>query len=125
MSYRDLPGAGPLAVNFAHNTHKTFTQAYGHRLPALLEACHQLGAQSADADFSADLVMRFEALPRLWIYLVFNAADNVLPAQCALSLNLQVTTILSTRHLFALATYLTGRFIEARTDHGKGVRIRS
>ena len=87
ISFRDIPNAGPLTDRFTANTQKTLTQTYSGRLRELEAACRRLAGQPADIELAADLIMKFQALPEVFIYLVFNDRDEALPAQCSLLFN--------------------------------------
>jgi uncharacterized protein DUF3786 len=115
ISFRDIPEGGPLAVNFANNTNKTLTQSFSGQLSKLTVACRRLGARPANLDLSAEFSARFEALPGIPIYLVFNDKEDALPAQCHLFLEESAASRLPPRALFAIGTYLTGRLIGEQT----------
>lgn len=113
ITFRELVGGGPLAAKFAGNIHKTLADAFGGSVAALETAASPLTGQRCEAPPGFDAEFRFEALPRIPLYLRFNAADDEFPAQATLLFNRSVDAYLDHRCLYILATYLTGRLIGA------------
>ena len=111
MSYREMQDAGPLAVNFANNTHKTICSAFARRPDALIEASALLAGQPVNEAHHYDLYIKYAALPEVPLYLQFNAADDDFPANCSLLFQESAEIYLDMRSLFTIGTYLTGRLI--------------
>ena len=114
VSFRELRDAGPLAVHFATNTHKTIAQSFAERPEALRAAAARLGGQPIPGNHAYDVWMRLNALPRVAIDLQVNARDEEFPAQCSLAFDPSVEAYLDSRSIFILGTYLTGRLIALR-----------
>jgi hypothetical protein len=61
-----------------------------------------------------DLSLCFTALPRIPLYLQFNADDDLFPAHSTLLFNQFAEHYLDMQTLFLLATYLAGRLVTRR-----------
>ena len=115
-SFRELREAGPLAVNFANNTHKTIAMTFGDDLAALDRAAAGL-AGCLEPGQGFDRRYRFQALPDVPLILNYNAPDDLFSAQANLLFRRCAQTRLNIRDLFTLGTYLTGRLV---VGTGKG-----
>ncbi len=111
-SFRELRGAGPLAVNFAANTHKTIAATFASNLSALDRAAGRAaGVLQSEPGF--DRRYCFQALPEMPLVLNYNAADDLFPAQAHLLFRRCAQAGLDIRDHFMLGTYLTGRLVGA------------
>ena len=119
ISFRDFSGASPLVVSFANNTNHLIAGSFAGRLQALEEACRDLGGQPEEPAASADLFMKFQALPGIPQYLGFNDQDDDFPAQCQLLFQRSAENHLNLKSLFVLGTYLAGSLIKFHS-RGKG-----
>jgi hypothetical protein len=106
ISFRDLKGAGPLVTSFTGNTNRLIAQTFAGRLPDLAAACRNIRGEPAE------LYMRFNALPEVWLYLTFNDRDDDFPAQCNLLFNRSAEQYLTMKSLFVLGTALAGSLIK-------------
>jgi hypothetical protein len=114
ISFKDFKGAGPLVTSFANNTNRLIERTFAGRMGALEAACRHLGGVSLVADpVAVDLSVKFEALPRVPLYLSFNDQDEDFPAQCNLLFEKSAEQYLDSKSLFALGTFLAGRLIMA------------
>lgn len=117
LTFRELKGAGPLVTRFADNTNKLITSAFATDMEALVAAGEGLkGKRQPDAP-GYDLLMTFQALPRIPVHLKFNAADEQFPAQCGIFFNQSAEHYLDMHALFTLGTYLAGGLI----GHGNSI----
>ena len=112
ISFRDLKGAGPLVVSFANNTNHLIASTFAGRLDALESACRELGGEPDTEGPSADLFIKFQALPGVLQYLSFNDQDDDFPAQCQLLFQRSAENYLDLKSLFVLGTYLAGNLIK-------------
>ena len=112
ISFRDIEGAGPLVASFASNTNRLIAQTFARRLPDLEAACLNIKGEHAKNDMSADLSMRFTALPEVMLYLTFNDKDEDFPSQCHLLFYRSAEQYLSMKSLFVLGTSLAGSLIK-------------
>lgn len=111
VSFRELSEAGPLAVHFANNTHKTIAQTFADRPGDLRITAERLGGRPVAENHGFDVWMRLDALPRVALYLQFNARDDDFPPQCSLAFDESANVYLDSRSIFILGTYLTGRLL--------------
>ena len=111
ISFREFPGAGPLVVAFANNTHKIIAHTFGADLARLKAACGSLQGRFDAAASGFDLAVEFMALPKVPLYLQFNASDEDFPAEATLVFDPSAAAFLSLHSLFSTATYLTGSLI--------------
>lgn len=118
ITFRELPGAGPLVVAFANNTHKIIAQTFGADPARLAAACEGLKGHRDSENRGFDLVVEFSALPRVPLYLQFNAAEAPFPAEAGLLFRTDAPDYLGLPSLFALATYLTGSLISFESADG-------
>ncbi len=112
VTFRELDGAGPLVSSFAGNTNKLIAGTFASRLEDLQAMVRQMGAQPESEACNFDLFVRFNALPRVPIFLQFNSADDLFPAQATLLFHQSAETYLDMRSLFILGTYLAGQLIQ-------------
>ncbi|MCP4350764.1 MAG: DUF3786 domain-containing protein [Desulfobacterales bacterium] len=82
-AFRDFKDAGPLTVSYDDNIEKPIARKFSGRLGELDEVCRKIGGISPDMDLSYDFKMRFDALPRVPLLLLFNDADDDFPAKCS------------------------------------------
>lgn len=83
-SYKDFRDAAPLANTYHVNTEMEIARQFACRLHALKTAGLALGGKNHESALNYDLHMRFDALPRVPILLLFNDADDEFPAQSLL-----------------------------------------
>jgi hypothetical protein len=83
VAYRDLKDAGPLNVYFANDVERSIAARFSGRLRELETAGRALGGSPPEMEFSNDLSIRFEALPRVSLLMLYNDADEEFPAQCS------------------------------------------
>jgi hypothetical protein len=84
VTYKDFRDAGPFAGGFRSNAEQNISRSFSGRLAELGKACLQLDAHPCHENFPGQLAMRFRALPRIPIVLLFNDQDEEFPAQCSL-----------------------------------------
>lgn len=83
VSYKDFRDAAPL-VNFHANSEMSIAGRFGGRLEALNKTCSAIGGYDYSEELNYDLRMKFDALPRIPILLLFNDSDDEFPARCLL-----------------------------------------
>jgi hypothetical protein len=84
VSYKDFKDAAPLANSFHVKSEMGIANNFAGRLNSLKEACSAIGGYDDSEELNYDLHVKFEALPRVPIRLLFNDADDEFPAQCLL-----------------------------------------
>ena len=73
VTFRHFKDAAPIVGGFFTNAERPINLAFEGRLSELSQACTALGGRPPEGiDFSVDLAMRFDALPKVPILLLFN-----------------------------------------------------
>lgn len=111
VTLREFSGAGPLVSSFASNTNKIIASAFATKIENLTNRAITLGGRSETGQSGYDLYMRFEALPNLPLWLLFNGADEGFASQSSLLFNPSAEHYLDMQGLFIVATYLTGQLV--------------
>jgi hypothetical protein len=83
VSYKDFKDAAPFVDGFSNNAEKPIAKTFSSRLNELNKACKKLGGRSPDLDLAYDVKMRFDSLPKVPVFLLFNDEDDEFPAQCS------------------------------------------
>ena len=83
MSYKDFKDAAPLIWAFSNTVTHPIAITFSGRLTELEEAGKSIGGYAPADELSYDLSMRFDALPKLPLLLLFNDKDDEFPAQCS------------------------------------------
>jgi hypothetical protein len=84
VSYKDFKDAAPLANTFHFQSEMGIAKTFEGRLDALKKKCSGIGGHDYSEDLNYDLRIKFDALPRIPMLLLFNDADDEFPAQCLL-----------------------------------------
>ncbi|MFH0787340.1 MAG: DUF3786 domain-containing protein [Pseudomonadota bacterium] len=113
VSYKDFKDAAPFVGGFVTNTEKALVRHFSGRLDQLKEACLRLGGRPTDLEVSYQLVLRFEALPKISILLLFNDEDEEFPAQGSLLFQKKAAQYLDMECLAVLGWFLTDALIQA------------
>jgi len=84
VTYKDFRDAAPFASGFMNHAERPISKNFSGRLADLKQACAELNGLPADVGVASDLAVRFEALPKVPLLLLFNDRDDEFPAQCSL-----------------------------------------
>lgn len=84
VTYKDFRDAAPFVLGFLNSAEKPISRTYAGRMQDLEKAAAKLGGRHVDIGISSDLVMRFDALPRVPLLMMFNDEDEDFDAQCSL-----------------------------------------
>ena len=84
VSYKDFKDAAPLAHTYHVNIEADIAKTFEGRLNTLEKKCMTIGGYGYSEKLNYDLCIKFDALPRIPILLLFNDADDEFPAQCLL-----------------------------------------
>lgn len=114
VTFRELDDAGPLVSSFTANTNKLITSAFARDLQGLDAAVRRMNGTRCDAPPGFDRIIVFSALPRVPVFLHFNAADELFPAQCSLLFNYSAQGYVGMQSIFILGTYLAGGLVGNR-----------
>jgi hypothetical protein len=83
MSYKDFKDAAPLIRAFYNTVSHPIAEKFSGRLTELEKAGKKIGGYAPVDAFSYDFSMRFDALPKVPLLLLFNDKDDEFPAQCS------------------------------------------
>lgn len=86
VSFKDFKkAAGAISAGtFAGDTERRIAKHFSGRLEKLKTACEKSGGIPNELGTSYDLSMKFQALPRISILLLFNDSDETFPAKSTL-----------------------------------------
>lgn len=110
ISFREFENAGPLLDRFHANTSKTIESHFSGRIGHLEHKCIELGGKKMETS-GFDLSIRFRALPRLPFILLFNDADEAMPAASSFLFHDNAAKWLNLDELMVITTFLTGSLI--------------
>ena len=110
VSFREFSNAGPLFSRFSENTGKIISTTFSGRPDQLKSSCQKLGGILMETE-SYDLSVRFQALNNVSIFLNFNDADDVMPANAVFLFHDDAETYCDLEGLAIICTYLTGLLI--------------
>lgn len=111
ISYREFDGAGPLMGYFNENTGKTLERTFVGNIEKLKAAGAAMGGVETTAATSYDLIVEFNALPRIPVQIRFNDAEEGFPAACRLLFRKNAQNYLDLKSLGVIGTFLCGRLI--------------
>jgi len=114
VSFKDFKTTSHFTnVNFfASDTEHAIVKGFAGRLAELAEACRQTGGVPHEADMPYDLSVRFDALPRVSLLLLFNDRDAEFPAGCTMLFNQHAESYLDPESLA-----MTGSFLAKDLNH--------
>ena len=84
VTYREFKDALPFVGGFAQNTERPIGQGFSGRMDLLKTASEALSGRPAEEEISADLVLKFEVLPKIPLLMLFNDRDEDFPSNCSL-----------------------------------------
>jgi hypothetical protein len=83
VSFKDFKDAAPLIHSFAATVSNPISKMFSGRSSALVSVCQKIGGYRPAENFSYDVSIQFDALPRVPLLLLFNDRDEEFPAQCS------------------------------------------
>lgn len=81
VAFRDFKASGPLTVYFSTDVEQLICKKFSGRLDRLAAQCRAAGGRPAAIDADYDLIMEFNALPKVPMVLLFNDRDEDFDAQ--------------------------------------------
>jgi len=84
VSFRDFKDAGPLTVFYRNSVEGLIVRSFAGHVRALKTAATAVGGHPPLLELNYDVVVRFMALPRIPLLLLFNDAEEDFPPQCSL-----------------------------------------
>jgi len=122
VSYKDFRDAAPFVGGFVNNSQVPIAEKFSGRLGMLEKAGKMLGGCSPDIDLTYDLSMKFDALPKVPILMLFNDEDDEFPAQTSLLFEKRAEKYLDMECLAIIGWSLYELLIEI-TENSKGTLI--
>ena len=83
VSFKDFKDAAPLIHAFATTVTNPISKIFSGRPSALEKASKKIGGHAPAETFSYDVSIKFDALPRVPLLLLFNDKDKEFSAQCS------------------------------------------
>ncbi len=84
VTYKDFKDATPYVGGFRNTAEQPIAGYFENCLPNLEKRCLELGGHPFDTEVSCQLAVKFQALPNVPVFLLFNDADEDFPAQAIL-----------------------------------------
>lgn len=109
VSFKDFRDSGPLTVFFEDHVEGKIKQAFSDFPETLKESCLALGGFTPQHQLSYDLVMAFNALPHIPVFLLFNQADEDFSSSCSLLFEARAERFLDPESLAIMAAVLAGK----------------
>ena len=106
VTYRDFKDAAPYVGGFRNNAEMPISRIFSNRLLDLEKACLELAGRRVNEQFSSDLAIRFDALPKVPVLMLFNDQDEEFPAQCSILFQRQAEKYLDMECLAILGLVL-------------------
>jgi hypothetical protein len=114
-----------LNVNyFTSDTENVITGTFAGKIDTLARTCAQLGGERENDSFAYDLVVRFRALPRISLLLLFNERDDDFTAYSTVLFQKQAERYLDPESLAMTSAYLAYRLKALRSGSHIGMSDR-
>ena len=98
---------------FASDTERAMVPVLSKRLDDVRALCHRVGGQPSTEPFAYDLVLEFQALPKISLLLLFNEGDADFPAYGTVLFQRHAEDYLDPESLAVTSAYLVRRLTEA------------
>jgi hypothetical protein len=108
-TFKDFKDAAPLISYFDSTVQGRIARKFSDRPNDLGEACRNIGGKPYEQELAYQIKYQFSALPKIPIYLLFNAAEEGFPAQCSLLFEQRVQNYLDMESLAILCGTLAHR----------------
>lgn len=82
MAFKDFKDAAPLVHAFSNTVNRSIAESFSGRISDLEKSANKMGGYPPNEEFTYDLCMQFDALPKVPLLLLFNDQDEEFPAQC-------------------------------------------
>ncbi len=122
VSYKDFRDAAPFVGGFVNNSEVPIAAKFSGRLGMLEKAGKRLGGCSPDIDLPYDLSLKFQALPKVPILMLFNDEDDEFPARTSLLFEKRAEKYLDMECLAMIAWSLYELLIKI-AENSKGTLI--
>jgi len=116
VSFRDFKDAGPLTVFYRNSVEGLIVRSFAGNIPALKTAAAALGGHPPLLELNYDVVLRFVALPRTPLLLLFNDAEDDFPPQCSLLFERRTEKFLDAESIAIVGSILANRLSKSTGD---------
>lgn len=113
VTFKDFHEAAPFVGAFDLNVQRSLAAHFIGKVDQLQQACEQLGGTDPQMGLSYQVVMRFSALPRVPVIILFNDADEEFPAECSILFERRVRHFLDMECL-AIVGWLIGDLLKIK-----------
>ncbi len=121
VTYKDFRDAAPFVDGFVNNSERAIARIFSGRLDDLERACRALGGEAPDLEVSCQLRMRFGALPRVPVVLLYNDEDEEFPAEATILFERRAERFLDMECLAILGWMLADRLAEEAGGAGQTI----
>jgi hypothetical protein len=121
VTFKDFRDAAPFVEGFVNNSERAVARTFSGRLDALSVACGRLGGTAPRIEASYQLKMRFEALPRVPVALLFNDEDEEFPADATVLFERRAERYLDVECLAIIGWLLADFLDEASGGSGRTI----
>ncbi|MEW6138840.1 MAG: DUF3786 domain-containing protein [Thermodesulfobacteriota bacterium] len=122
VTYKDFPDAGPFVGGFLNNVEKPIGRTFACRVSALERACRELGGRDLKMHFPADLAVRFDALPKIPLVMLYYDQDEEFPPHCSVLFERRAEKYLDMECL-AIVGWILAEWLIARVDSGSSMLL--
>ncbi|MCP4022383.1 MAG: DUF3786 domain-containing protein, partial [Desulfobacteraceae bacterium] len=113
VAFRDFKDSGPLFVYFANEVENKISKTFSLHLDDLKKAAKTLKGYQPDIQASYDLIVQFDALPKIRLALLFNDKDREFDAQAKILFEKRAQDHLDAECLAIMGNLLFRRINEA------------
>jgi hypothetical protein len=106
-AFKDFKDAGPLIHYFNSSVQGKVAHSFAGKRTALENACRELGGIPLQDDWPYLVKYRFNGLPRVPLYLLFNDEEEGFPAQCSILFERRTEAFLDMESVAMLAGALS------------------
>ncbi|MFZ0448703.1 MAG: DUF3786 domain-containing protein [Desulfatiglandaceae bacterium] len=119
ISYKDFRDSGPLTTYFSHDVEQAIADRFAGRPGQLQKASEDLGGLAPEIEAIYDLSVRFQALPRVPVLMLFNDRDEEFGATCSVLLERCADRYLDPESLAVLGRLLF-TYLKKRVENAIG-----
>lgn len=112
VTYKDFRDAAPYVGGFRSTAEAPISRSFSGTVKRLENRCRALGGEPFITDVACQLAFRFQALPRVPLFLLFHDADEDFSAQCTLLFQKNAATYLDMECLAMIGATLAHRLVK-------------
>lgn len=116
ISYKDFKDAAPFIEGFRNNAERPIARNFSGKIEKLKKASDELRGYPPEMEFSYQLSVRFDALPKVPILALFNDEDEEFSSQCSLLFQRRAQGYLDMECLAIIGWVLSDYLIQVAGD---------